>query len=141
MEGDVVIIRKAGEQFLPINRQIIFPNLSRPVIRVAILEEEMNHVFVVFDRAPDGFEIVQLTTIGLLVDFLDVVDMFTRPILEKIDDRFDYGEERWIAIGILKEFIHGVVVYVEKKENTIRIISARRATANERKIYENSVKK
>ena len=75
------------------------------------------------------------------IDFLDIVDMFSRPILERIDDRFDYGEERWIAIGILNEFIHGVVVYVEKEEDTIRIISARRATTSESKIYKDSIKK
>ena len=42
----------------------------------------------------------------------------------------DYGEERWIAVGWIKELI-GVVVYTERRGNVIRIISARKATKQE----------
>lgn len=36
------------------------------------------------------------------IDFRDAKDMFSYPMLICIDNRFDYGEERWVGIGILK---------------------------------------
>jgi uncharacterized DUF497 family protein len=50
----------------------------------------------------------------------------------------NYGEERWIGIGILKTLL-AVVVFTEPKPDTIRIISARKATRNEEKIYRDEV--
>jgi len=47
-----------------------------------------------------------------------------------LDLRSEYGEDRWVSIGWLKYTI-GVVVYIERYENTIRIISARKATKSE----------
>ena len=73
------------------------------------------------------------------IDFTDVVDMFTHPMLTLADDREDYGEERWIGIGWLKTLI-GVVVYTERKGDVIRIISARKAVKQEVRFYEQSVK-
>ena len=73
------------------------------------------------------------------IDFTDVVDMFTHPMLTLVDDREDYGEERWIGIGWLKTLI-GVVVYTERKGDVIRIISARKAVKQEVRFYEQSVK-
>lgn len=72
------------------------------------------------------------------IDFEDVADMFNHPMLTLLDDREDYGEERWIAIGLLRQMV-GVVVYVERYEDTIRIISARKATKNEVRRYEQSI--
>jgi len=68
------------------------------------------------------------------VDFVDAMRIFEKPTVQWIDRRFGYGEERWIAIGLLEE-TELVVVYVEKGENTRRIISARRASRAERQIY------
>ena len=51
-----------------------------------------------------------------------------------IDDRNDYKEERRITIG----YVHGrliTVVYTERNEQTIRLISARKATHYEQKRY------
>jgi len=73
------------------------------------------------------------------VDFADVVQVFTGPIYISYDTRRDYGEDRAVAIGLL----HGnavVVVYVERNKDTIRIISARKATRNERHTFENEIK-
>ena len=65
------------------------------------------------------------------IDFRDVVDMFNHPMLVYLDRRRDYGEDRWIGIGWLRRIV-GVVVYVEwEDEETIRIISARKATRYE----------
>ena len=56
------------------------------------------------------------------------------------DNRFDYGETRFVMIGkmyseILNKNILAVVVYTERAE-IIRIISARKASKQERKLYE-----
>jgi uncharacterized DUF497 family protein len=66
------------------------------------------------------------------IDFLDVAEVFYSDTVTIPDERFDYGENRFIVIGILKNMVV-VVVYAERGEN-IRIISARKATKNE-KIY------
>ncbi|PCI42612.1 MAG: hypothetical protein COB51_12790 [Moraxellaceae bacterium] len=55
------------------------------------------------------------------------------------DEREDYGEERWVGVGWLQSLI-GVVVYVERYEDTIRIISARKANKREVRRYEQSIK-
>ena len=69
------------------------------------------------------------------IDFRDVVEMFMHPMLTHLDTRRDYGEDRWIGIGLLKNIV-AVTVYLEwEDENTIRIISARKATRHESKEY------
>ncbi len=69
------------------------------------------------------------------IDFKDVINVFNNPYLSWIDDREDYGELREILIGDTGQTIV-VVVYIDKENKTIRIISARRATKHERKLYE-----
>jgi hypothetical protein len=65
------------------------------------------------------------------IDFADVPDMFNYPMLTCIDLRKDYGEERWVGIGFLKGMI-AVVVFTENNQTeTIRILSARKATKHE----------
>lgn len=72
------------------------------------------------------------------IDFRDVLDIFNHPMLAATDDRFAYGEERWIAIGLMKQRV-GVVVYTERHEGIVRIISARKATRREVKLYEQGI--
>ena len=67
------------------------------------------------------------------IDFEDARRIFDGPVLEKLDDRFDYGEERWVAIGVIEGRVL-FVVYTLRDEN-IRIISARRATRHEENAY------
>ncbi|HEV2491670.1 MAG TPA: BrnT family toxin [Terriglobia bacterium] len=45
------------------------------------------------------------------------------------DDRFDYGESRFITVGLLSG--HVVVIAHTETDEVIRIISARKATKNE----------
>ena len=54
--------------------------------------------------------------------------------VERLDDREDYGEERFIMIGMAAG---GVVLFVafSEREGRVRIISARRATQNEQDEY------
>lgn len=72
------------------------------------------------------------------IDFLDVPAMFQHPMVTFLDQRRDYGEDRWIGIGILKTLL-AVVVFTEPKPDTIRIISARKATQHEERIYRDEV--
>jgi uncharacterized protein len=51
------------------------------------------------------------------------------------DERFDYGEERWLGIGFLRNGV-AVVVWTERQRDVIRIISARKANRYERKRFE-----
>lgn len=69
------------------------------------------------------------------IDFADVVDIFNYPMLVELDDRKNYGEERWTGIGLLQNRI-AVVVYTERYQSTIRIISARKANSHEHRRYQ-----
>ena len=57
-----------------------------------------------------------------------------RTCLEERDERYDYGEDRWDAIGFIDGRLH-VVVYTLRVD-AVRIISLRRANARERRAYE-----
>lgn len=72
-------------------------------------------------------------------DFADAYRIFNLPMLVYIDERQDYGEERYIAIGLLDGRVI-VVVYTEPDENIVRIISLRKAISHERKRYEQYIK-
>lgn len=51
-----------------------------------------------------------------------------------LDDREDYGETRYQGIGLLDgDFV--TLVFTEPNDTTIRLISLRRATSQERRIY------
>ncbi len=68
------------------------------------------------------------------IDFADVPDVFKNPLLTEPDVEADYGEDRWMSIGLLRS-VAVVVVFTERQRNTIRIISARKANQNERERY------
>jgi uncharacterized protein len=68
------------------------------------------------------------------VNFELAKDVFRDPFaIEYLDDRRDYGEQRYVIIGA----VEGVVLYVAYTERgeVIRIISARRATKYEEEAY------
>jgi uncharacterized DUF497 family protein len=67
------------------------------------------------------------------IDFADAKRVFNGPMRIFEDIRFDYCEQRWIGIGLLG-FELVVIVHTES-EDTIRIISMRKATTNEQKIF------
>jgi uncharacterized DUF497 family protein len=69
------------------------------------------------------------------VDFGDVFAVFLGPMLVRLDTRYGYGEDRWVGVGLLRSRVV-VVVYVEREEGeTIRLISARKATSYERQEF------
>jgi uncharacterized DUF497 family protein len=53
---------------------------------------------------------------------------------ERLDDREDYGEERFVIVGRIEGNVLLFVAYTEREEQ-IRIISARRATQYEQDDY------
>jgi uncharacterized DUF497 family protein len=72
-------------------------------------------------------------------DFADADRIFNLPMFIYIDEREDYGEERYIGIGLLDGRVI-VVVYTEPDEDIVRIISLRKAISHERKRYEQYLK-
>ncbi len=68
------------------------------------------------------------------VDFADAVSVFSDELAITIfDDRFE--EERFITIG-MDVLIRILVVVYTLRDDEIRLISARKATRNERRQYE-----
>jgi hypothetical protein len=74
------------------------------------------------------------------LDFVDGKQLFENLLLVKLDDREDYGEDRFIGIGMMSNGIIFVMVFAEKEQETIRIISMRKATKNECTRYEEAIK-
>ncbi len=68
------------------------------------------------------------------VDFIDAEYFDWSSAIETIDDRFDYDEERWVALGFIGKRLH-VLAYTVRGEN-IRVISLRKANKRETENYE-----
>ena len=72
------------------------------------------------------------------IDFADVPPLFDGPMVVRLDTRRDYGEDRLIGIGLLHNAII-VVVFVERKPDKSRLVSARKATRHERERFQEEV--
>jgi uncharacterized DUF497 family protein len=72
-------------------------------------------------------------------DFADAWEIFQAPMFTALDTRYDYGEDRWIGIGLLRRRVV-VVVFTEPEDDTIRVISLRKAVKRERVRYEQALK-
>lgn len=72
------------------------------------------------------------------LDFADAWRVFQAPMLARLDTREDYGEDRWVGLGLLDGRVV-VVVFTERGEDVIRLISLRKATTRERNQYEKTV--
>lgn len=59
--------------------------------------------------------------------------VFESPILRRPDTRFDYGEDRWLAIGRIEDQLFCVCYTMRGR--AYRIVSLRRASRKERQIY------
>jgi uncharacterized protein len=68
------------------------------------------------------------------VTFEEAETVFADPLALAVDDAIDPG--RTLLIGMSERQRSLITVYAEIDEDTIRIISARRATSHERKHYE-----
>ncbi|MCU7837553.1 MAG: BrnT family toxin [gamma proteobacterium symbiont of Taylorina sp.] len=68
--------------------------------------------------------------------------IFDDPYALSTQDRYEDGEERWQTIGLINGIIIILVAhtfYEHDNNETIRIISARKATRQERKYYEQNI--
>jgi uncharacterized DUF497 family protein len=66
-------------------------------------------------------------------DFADASKVFAGTTLTFEDDRFDYGEDRYITIGWLQDMI--VVIAYTERSNVTRIISMRGAQTHEQRLF------
>ena len=71
------------------------------------------------------------------LDFVDAPLVFESVTFTFEDDRFSYGEQRFVTLGLLA----GITVSVvhTESEHEIRIISFRKATKREEQIYFNEI--
>lgn len=60
------------------------------------------------------------------IDFVEIEKALTGATLTVLDDRFDYGEPRFITLALLSGRV--VVIAHTETQETIRIISVRKAT-------------
>ena len=72
------------------------------------------------------------------LDFAEAEEMFHGFILVRPDTSEDYGEERWIGIGMIRVRV-AFVAFTELSHDTVRIISLRKADHEERKEYEKAI--
>ena len=72
------------------------------------------------------------------LDFDDAWEIFEGPWVIDLDLRIDYGEDRWILIGLLGSRAV-VVTFTLRVPQTIRIISLRKASRHERKRLEEEI--
>lgn len=68
------------------------------------------------------------------IDFKEAENFDWSSAIETIDDRLNYSEERWVALGLIDNRLH-VLIYTIRGEN-IRLISLRKANKHESKYYE-----
>ena len=68
------------------------------------------------------------------IAFEDAKRVFEGLTVERVDDRFDYGEVRVYAIGLVNG-IEITVIYTDRGDDERRIISAWKAEPHERRYY------
>jgi uncharacterized DUF497 family protein len=67
------------------------------------------------------------------LSFEDAEQVFSGRCLTFLDDRFDYGEERFITLGLLAGRL--VVIAHAARDDITRIISMRKGNRREKEIY------
>jgi uncharacterized protein len=69
------------------------------------------------------------------LDFADAEQVLSGACVSFVDDRFDYGEERLITLGLLASRVV-VIAHAPRGDDVTRIISMRKANRREQKIYQ-----
>jgi hypothetical protein len=72
------------------------------------------------------------------IDFADLPPLFAGELVILEDDRYEYGERRYLAFGLLAGRLLAVA-YTERGEDVIRLISARKASKHETKQFYHQV--
>ena len=73
------------------------------------------------------------------IDFHDASEIFGGPLVTVEDTREDYGEPRYVALGLLRGVVVSVA-YVERHDN-VRIISIRKALKHEARFFLSQIRK
>ena len=68
-----------------------------------------------------------------VLDFADAAHVFSGPTHTFEDTRFNYGEARFVTLGLLQDVVV-TIVHTECRDE-LRIISMRKATRNEQTIF------
>ena len=70
------------------------------------------------------------------ITFEEATTIFAGEVLTVADERYDYGEPRFLSLGELRigEAVVIVVVHTERQKR-VRLISARKASRKERRRY------
>jgi len=67
------------------------------------------------------------------IDFVGIEEVFEDETVTIFDDRFDYGEQRFVTLGLLSGRV--VVIVHTETDEVIRLISVRKATKDEEISY------
>lgn len=68
------------------------------------------------------------------LDLAWAADLLLSESFTEADDRFDYGEQRWVSYGLLRGEVVACV-WVGQEEDRIRIVTMRKANRNEQERY------
>lgn len=75
----------------------------------------------------------QITLARRGLDFAWAEQVFTGPTFTFEDDRNEYGEQRWVTLGLLQSTV--VVIVHTEIEDEIRVISMRKAEKDEQYLF------
>ncbi len=67
------------------------------------------------------------------LDFAHAEQVFAAPTFTFEDDRRDYGEQRWVTLGLLRTIV--IVIVHTETEDEIHVISMRKADKDEQHLF------
>ena len=70
------------------------------------------------------------------IDFFDACRAWEKPIIDPADERVQDDEYRPTALGVIGRDEIVIAIVYTSRQNVLRLISARRARRNERKLYQ-----
>ncbi len=68
------------------------------------------------------------------LDLAEASELLLGQCFTEVDDRFDYGEQRWISYGLLRGEVVACV-WVDQEGDRVRIVTMRKASRNEQERY------
>lgn len=68
------------------------------------------------------------------LDLAEAGELLMGECFTEADDRFDYGEQRWLSYGLLRGEVVACV-WVDQGEDWVRIVTMRKANRNEQERY------
>lgn len=68
------------------------------------------------------------------LDLAEAGELLQGECFTEVDDRFDYGEQRWVSYGLLRGDV-AACVWVDREEDRVRIVTMRKANRDEQERY------